>query len=355
MNLYRLFLIMMALGLGLVMFAGGASADTGTAAGTSLTNRATVGWLVSGSLVDSPTAPSTDTTVGKISSDTLSAPIDQSANVGETKVFTYTYYNTSNRATTYNISVDSWSLNSGAVGWHFTLFINTGAPTSAVRDTKITLSLAAEAEATCSVAIWTHSTPANSPNGSYADFRLVIVPSDTADADTTNQYVGDNGRTYAQGSAGSADVARTSVAAAIMALSKRISALTLNGGNLNAPLPGATIVYELTYHNIGSATADSVIIRDTVPTNTTFDTMASTGGALGSSAAYAIDSGSTGWTAQMTSVAVPNNALYSLDWVNAHDWDPLALTPASIRHVRWIRQGVAAAQTATLRFRVIIN
>lgn len=43
-------------------------------------------------------------------------------------------------------------------------------------------------------------------------------------------------------------------------------------------LPGETVVYELTYANVGFANATGVVIEDTVPANTTFDAAASSSG-----------------------------------------------------------------------------
>ena len=337
----------MALFALIVMLPINASA-AGTSSGATIRNRASVSWVVAGSNLDSTTS-AVDTTVGKISSDTLSAEADQIAAVGETKTFTYLFYNSANRTDTFNIWVDSFSLNGGAASWTFTLTVN-NQTTSTTNDTKVSLAIGADAEASCSVAIWVNSTPANSPNGSFADFRLQISPGNIIGADTTQQYTGDNGNTYAYGNAGSNDIARTTVQAAIMAVLKSVSSITLNG-NPSLPLPGASITYELTYNNIGSAEAESVVLRDTIPSNTTFDTMSRSGAAFGGSATFVTDTGANGWLAQVTTAANPSFAFYSTDWTNAHNWDGTG----TITYVRWIRQSVASAETKTMRFRVFIQ
>jgi uncharacterized repeat protein (TIGR01451 family) len=335
-----------ALVLALVVFQTEARAG-GTASGTTVSNRAIVTWS-NGGVAQDTIAPAADTTVRTIKSDTLSAPADQNLTVGETKIFTYTFVNTGNAADTFNIWVDSFSLNNGAVGWTFRLY-SASDSTSSLNDTKVTASVAADGIYSCSVAVWSHSTPANSPDGAHADFRLVISPGNVNTADTYMQYTGDNGTVYATGTGGSNDVAVATLAAARLTLAKAITSVTLSGGPV-MPLPGATILYTLTYNNVGTSSGDSVILRDTIPTNTRFDTASSTMSALGASATFTADSGLTGWTCQVATAAGPDNNYHSPDWINLPSY-----TTGTVTYVRWIRDQVAAAQTATIRFRVIIQ
>lgn len=347
MSLKRYYGCLGAVFLALLAFQARASAN-GTASGSTISNVATIKWNVSGTGQDT-TAPSADTSVRVIAGDTLTDITSLSLAVGETKVFTYSILNSGNRADTFKIEVDSFSLNNGAVSWTFTLYVD-GTKTSLLADTLTTAAtVAADAIKQCSVAIWSNSTPANSPDLSRADFRLKIYQGNVNTADSTGQYTGDNGTTYATGSAGGQDFASALLAAAKLTLAKAVTSVKI-GGAASAPLPGATILYTLTYNNIGSASADSVVLIDTVPANTTFDTASSSMSNLGASATFADDSGSSGFTCQVTTSASPNQAYVSTDWNNLTNY-----SAGTVRGVRWIRQSVAAAQTATVRFRVIIQ
>ncbi len=321
----------------------------GTTAATTVSNVARVAWLNNGITSDSVTL-AMDTTVARVAGDSLLVLGDQSLSVGETKYFVYEVYNTGNATDTIFLEVDSFTLSGGATSWTFTLWGDSlGNPTSTINDTVALRNVAPDALKYCTIAIWANSTPANSPDGSFGSFRIKIRAA-SAGADTTGEYIGDNGLTYGYGQ-GSADVSRATISAARIALAKAITSVTMYG-NPAMPLPGATILYTLTYNNEGSATADSVVVRDTIPTSTTFDTAASTMTNLGATAGFATDSGATGWTAQVSTSVNPNHALYSIDWINLPQYTAAAGT---VRHIRWIRQAVASAQTATLRFRVTVD
>ncbi len=321
----------------------------GTAASTSVTNVARVAWLNNGNSADTVSL-SADTTVARVAGDTLLATADNTLSIGDTRYFVYEIYNTGNATDTIFVEVDSFTLSGGAASWTFTLWGDSlGNPTSTVNDTIALRNVAVDALKFCTIAVWSNSTPANSPDGSFGSFRLRIRTA-AAGADTTAQYVGDNGNTYGYGQ-GSEDVSRATVAAARLALTKAITSVTMYG-NPSMPLPGATILYTLSDTNQGSAAADSVVLRDTIPTSTTFDTASSTMANLGCSAVLAADSGASGWTAQVSVLASPSSALYSTDWINLPQYTAAAGT---IRHVRWIRQTVLAGEASTLRFRVIIN
>lgn len=344
----RILQVLGALAIGILVTQGGADA-LGTSAATTVSNVARVSWLNNGNSADTVSLAS-DTTVAKVAGDTLLVTADASLAIGETKVYVYEIYNTGNATDTLIVEVDSFGLYAGAASWTFTLYAETvGYYTSTAADSLYIRSVAPDAIKYCTVAVWSSSTPANSPDGSFGIFRLKIR-AEGAGADTTGQYVGDNGVTYGYGK-GSEDTSRATIAAARLALVKAITSVTMYG-NPSMPLPGATILYTLTATNQGSATADSIVLRDTVPTNTTFDTASSTMANLGCSAVLAVDSGASGWTAQVSVVANPTSALYSTDWINL----PLYTAAAgTIRHVRWVRQSYLAGEVATLRFRVLIN
>jgi uncharacterized repeat protein (TIGR01451 family) len=341
-----------AIAIAIIVFQAEARAG-GTTSGTTVSNVARVSWLNNGNPSDTVTpANSADTTVGRVAGDTLLVTADASLSVGETKVYVYEVYNTGNATDTISIEVDSFAMYAGATAWTFTLYVDTpGTRTSTEADTRYLVALAPDAVKTCTVAVWSNSTPANSPDGSFGIFRLKIR-AQGSNADTTGQYVGDNGITYGYGQ-GSNDTSRATISAARLALTKVITSVTMYGSPA-MPLPGATILYTLTYNNQGSGAADSVVLKDTIPTNTSFDTASYADSTLGASATFVDgDSGATGWLCQASTSANPDNSFYSTAWENLKTMS--YATRSSVTYVRWIRQSVASAQTATLRFRVTIR
>lgn len=332
--------------LGLMIFATGAHA-AGTASGTTVSNIATVAWLSNGSPGET-TTPSIDTTVLRIGGDTLADPGNQTMGPGDTKIYTYTFANTGNASDTFNLWIDQFTLSGGAVNWTFTFYLGSNV-TSTLNDTKVSALLAADGNLTCSVAVWAHNLIANSPDGSRAEFRLRIAsglrPNDV-------EYVGDNNIAYSLGGAQNNDTSWATVASANITLAKVVTSVT-TGGAASMPKPGATILYTLTYNNAGSAAGDSVVVRDSIPLNCFWDSASRQNTNLGASATLVDnDTGATGWQLQVTTNTNPNNAYLSADWTDIQYFAGAANT---VKWVRWRRQSVAATQTATLRFRVIIQ
>ncbi|RMH55612.1 MAG: hypothetical protein D6679_11360 [Candidatus Hydrogenedentota bacterium] len=345
----ELFLVLSAVLLAVLAFPGKASA-TGTASGTTIQNIATVSWT-SGASTQTDTSGPIDSTVATIGGDTLSDEANATFNVGETQVFTYTLTNTGNASDTFQIYISDTTLTGGASLWRFTLYVGNQS-TSLMQDTLATPAVAADGTYSCSVAVWSNSNPDSSPDGAAGEFKLVILPGFTQAYDSTGQYTGDNGTTYATDGIGSSDTAKATIAAAILTLAKGVTAVTI-GGNASVPLPGATIEYELTYNNTGSAAADSVIIYDSVPTNTTWDTASNSSTNLGATATFVEgDSGATGWELQVSTLASPNQAYNSPDYKVITSYGG---APSAVKWIRWVRQQVPAAETKTMRFRVIIQ
>ncbi|MEK8023218.1 MAG: hypothetical protein AAB229_05355 [Candidatus Hydrogenedentota bacterium] len=347
MNLNRLTWSMGAVLLALIAFPTRASAN-GTVSGTTLSNRAQVTYNVNGNAQETTTL-FIDTTVRAIAGDTISNIDTQGLSIGETKIFTYTFYNTGNRADTFQIEVDSFTLNNGAVGWTFQLWVDNDS-TWALADTRTTAAtVAAGGSKQCSVAIWAHSTPANSPDQARADFRLKIYQGNVGTADSTGQYTGDNGILYAEGGAGSNEFAGAVLAAARLTLNKIVDSVSM-GINPSAPIPGARITYRLTYNNIGTASADSVIIRDTIPANTTFDTASYSMFTLGADATLHTTDTNAGFICQVSTLANPSASFTSGDWTNL-----TTFAGGTVTHVRWIKNQVAAGDNKFVRFRVFIQ
>lgn len=322
----------------------------GTGEGTTISNMATIEWTVGAGTSDT-TSLQIDTTVGSTAGDTLTDAADQTLAPGDTLIFTYEVYNTGNRSDTFNLWIDQFNLAGGASEWTFTLFVN-GNQTSTLNDTQISISVAADAFFSCSVAISANSNPDSSPDGANAEFRLIAILGNAAGADTSGQYTGDNGTVYAEGSAGSNDTALSTISAASLTLAKVINSVTV-GGVASVPIPGATIEYQLTYNNTGSGAADSVVLRDSIPVNTVLDTGSSQNTTLGASATLVDnDTGQTGWQFQLSTNASPDQTYNSADYTSIQFFSGAA---SNVRWVRWVRQTVASSETATLRFRTIIQ
>lgn len=322
----------------------------GPASGATISNVAAVEWRT-GAVTDSTQSTANDTPIKRVAGDTLSDPGNQSLGVGETKVFTYTFTNTGNGTDTFQVWLDSFLLTGGADTWRITLYVGTES-TLSLNDTKTTTAVAADGTYSCSVAVWANSNPDSSPNGSAGEFRLRIKQGNQANADSTGQYTGDNGTTYATGSAGDNDTSKATVSSANITLVKDITAVTL-GGSASLPIPGATIQYRLTYNNTGGAAGDSVSLRDSIPLYTVFDTASRNGAALGASATFAdADSGQTGWALQVSTSTTPDQSYGSSSYQSIVTYTGAM---SAVKWVRWVRQTVAAAETANLVFRVRIQ
>ena len=122
------------------------------------------------------------------------------------------------------------------------------------------------------------------------------------------------------------------VATAALSVAK-VSAVTndpVNGGTNPKAIPGATMDYTITVTNTG-AQADSVVVTDPVPTNTTF--VGSSVTAAGATIAYSEDN-------ETTYIAIPTN-------------------PALVTHVRAtfasLADGTSGATVATVTFQVTID
>ncbi len=101
-------------------------------------------------------------------------------------------------------------------------------------------------------------------------------------------------------------------------------------------LPGSSIQYRLTIQNAGWGPADSIVVFDTVPANKVFRDTANL---------------VEGWEFQFSTVAAPDQAFYSADYVTGVPPDPTL-----VRFVRWRKLRVTAGEpAAAIRFRTIIE
>ena len=136
---------------------------------------------------------------------------------------------------------------------------------------------------------------------------------------------------------------------ATIALTKTLRAVTL-GGIASKPIPGATVEYELTYSNIGYSASDTVIIYDTIPTSMQLSNASRQTDTLGASATFHDTYASLGWVFEYSTSATPDQSDTSADYVNGWPGDL-----STVKWIRWKRSAVSSGQSATIRFRVILQ
>ncbi|RMH55614.1 MAG: hypothetical protein D6679_11370, partial [Candidatus Hydrogenedentota bacterium] len=136
---------------------------------------------------------------------------------------------------------------------------------------------------------------------------------------------------------------------AAVSISKRIRAVSI-GGETSAPLPGATIEYELTIVNSGDAASETAIIRDSVPLNTVFSTASREADTLNATATFSDTYITKGWKLQTATVVNPDQSENSPDYS-----DGIPADPTTVKWVRWIRRRIPRKTSKTIRFRVIVQ
>ena len=313
----------------------------GTASGTTISNVATIG---ASNASDTTTAPSTDTSMTSVYGDTTNRPADASFAPGETTTFNYSLTNNGNATDSFSIWIGDTLLMGGASGWYVTLTVGSNT-TALTNDTKVIASLAADAISNFSVSIYSSSVLANSPDGASESFTIRIA---STGSPNYAQYTGDNGTTYATGGSRNADSAIATISAARFTLTKSIDSVAL-AGLPSAPVPGATIRYKITYDSVGTATPTNIILRDSIPANTTFDTASWKGDTLGSLATFHATDSTAGWVLQYSTLASPTQTFGSGDYTTA-------LPAGTIRWIRWVRTTLPIAdKSRNLYFRVIVQ
>lgn len=321
----------------------------GTASGTTLTNVATIG---ASNATDTTTAPSTDTTVNAVYGDTISNPANQNFGPGDTLVFSYQVQNNGNATDSFSIWISDTNLTGGATGdWR--LYLSADSTGGGVWDTRVVKNdtlvvsnLAANAVRSFYVMIVSDANAANSPDNSSETYTLRITSRLGPDS---TQYVGDNGTTYAVGGARNFDTAIATISRAVFTLTKSIDTVTLAGA-ISTPRPGASLWYQITYDSVGTATPTFIIVRDSVPANTKFDTASSADTALGSAATFAVSDSSAGWVLQFATVSNPSQV-----WASA-DYSTTNPGATNVTWIRWVRTTLPVGdKTRSFWYRVIIQ
>lgn len=182
----------------------------GTAAGTTITNRASGVWRTGAATAETATTPvvgGSDTLVVAAYGETLTDAADTVFGVGETAVFLYRITNNGNAADSYRVWIDDTTYAGGATGWRTRLFVG-AASTGLEDDTLTTADVAAGADVACSVQVV--SSAGGSPSGASESFTLVVR---SVRDPAASSYVGDNGVAYAAGGGERSDTARARIAA----------------------------------------------------------------------------------------------------------------------------------------------
>jgi uncharacterized repeat protein (TIGR01451 family) len=119
-------------------------------------------------------------------------------------------------------------------------------------------------------------------------------------------------------------------------ISKSISNIMLAGPS--KPIPGASILYKISYSNTGSVAATDGIIVDELPTRVRYWTNA--GGTA------------TGWTMQYSTLASPDQSYGSIAYTNV----PVPVAQRlSVKWIRWKKPSIGASETGTFLYKMIIK
>jgi uncharacterized repeat protein (TIGR01451 family) len=220
----------------------------GTAAGTVISNTASLDYQnASGQSQPTVTSNAATVTVSQVAAVQASPASGSGAGAaGDVVYYAVTVTNKGNGADTFGLVATSAS----TPAWTVTIYKDDGAGGGTANDgvhqsgethvATSTDSLAAEATFKCFVAV---TVPSGAAGGA----------TDTTSFTARSQY---DATKYAT------DVFTTTVNSAVMTLTKSVDKAQA--------VPGETVRYTLTYANTGSASATTVVIRDTIPTTVTY-------------------------------------------------------------------------------------
>ncbi len=120
-------------------------------------------------------------------------------------------------------------------------------------------------------------------------------------------------------------------------INKSLSDIMLNGSSIAAPIPGAVLIYRISYSNSGNAAGDNALIYDELPDNTKYNTN------------YMLPP-ATGWTSQFSAAADPDQDYGSVDYTNC---PPSVKT--NVTWIRWRKPFIQADESGILIYKVIIK
>ncbi len=117
-------------------------------------------------------------------------------------------------------------------------------------------------------------------------------------------------------------------------IEKSISNVFLGAGS-NSPIPGATILYKVSFSNIGNSAASNVVIYDHIPVNVIYSSNSSASPA--------------GWTNQFSTNTDPDQSYSSTDYKNT---EPVS---SNVQWIRWKRSSIAVDESGSITYKVIIK
>ncbi len=109
----------------------------------------------------------------------------------------------------------------------------------------------------------------------------------------------------------------------IISITKSISNIIVNNNNTQL-IPGSTIIYKISYSNIGASAGRNVVIYDRISPFVTFSTMA-----MGTA---------TGWTMEYSTNMIPIHNYISTDYTNNYT------SRSNVKWIRWKKASIDAAE-----------
>jgi uncharacterized repeat protein (TIGR01451 family) len=268
-----------------------------------------------------PSGDRTDTVTSEYGFSGPGTPADNSVSPGG---IVWTYYCTTHEgnATDSNVSLKfRYDEYAGASGWVVQLYINNAYNSTLEAGTTKTITGPAtdNSEVAMAYRVQVTTEASGAPNDSYINLVTTLETTSTP----VGKYTGGNAYTYGGWSTGT-DLASDQTSAPILILTRAstVDAPTAAAGytgGIHDAVPGSVITFTLTYTNEGSASAESVIIVDRIPTNTKLAHFNANGtGASRKVNITALQGNATGWNIRYSTIAEPSTP--SKVYGNTADW-----------------------------------
>lgn len=267
-----------------------------------------------------PTGNRTDTVIAEYGFSGPGTPADNTVSPGDV---VWTYYCSTNEGNANSVNANTISFRfdeyGGASGWNVQAWINNtihATLTPGVSDVNAGGSSNDNSQTPYAYRVQVTTEAAGAPNGSY----IVMVTTVESSSTPIGKYTGGNAYTYG-GWATATDQAADQTSAPILTLtrSSTVDAPTAAAGytgGIHDAVPGSVITFTLAYSNTGSASAESVIIVDKVPTNTKLAHFNGKGtGTSRNVNLTAAQGNGTGWTIYYSKLANPSKV-----YGNTADW-----------------------------------
>lgn len=318
--------------LAVLCFTAGVSYANGIAAGTSITNQVFLKAANAGDTFSTII----DTQVHTIYGETTTAAAYGTSHtnnvlLGETATIIYEVKNTGNTSDSFYVEIGNLNYLNGATNWTHSIVDKTGVERG---QSFIIGPIAEEGAETFAVRITASASIAEAPNGSQASCTVAVYAYDKT---FTGEYTGDNGTVYASNNTSLIWIDSAAVSAAVFHITKICTGTTL-ANVASHPVPGATLWYEISYENIGSADGTDVYIYDQIDSASTVIS-----DVVGSDPS---------WTLYYATIDNPTPVFgASGDWTVG----PLPADKTTVRWIKWDKATVISSESAQLRYSVIIK